>query len=134
MTRRTQRAEAIRALGAEAVVCDALDADALHDAVAAARPEGIVHELTDLPPRLEPRKYKTQLASTNRLRREGTRNLIAAASSAGVERVVAQSIAFAYEPTGDWVKEEHAPLAIGAPPPMDTAIGAIAELERQVLD
>jgi nucleoside-diphosphate-sugar epimerase len=130
MTRSVQRAEEIRSRGAEAVVCDALEADALRSAVVAGRPEAVIHELTDLPARVEPRKYKTQLAGTNRLRREGTPNLVAAAKEAGAGRIVAQSIAFAYAPTTDWIKGEDAPLALDSPPPMDQAIGAIAELER----
>jgi nucleoside-diphosphate-sugar epimerase len=133
MTRSPERAEQIRALGAQAAVCDALDAEAVSAAMLAARPEALIHELTELPARLEPRKYETQLAGTNRLRREGTRNLLAGAGAAGAERVVAQSIAFAYAPAGDWVKDEAAPLALDAPAPMDAAVGAIADLERQVL-
>jgi nucleoside-diphosphate-sugar epimerase len=134
MTRSPRRAEGIRAQGAGAVVCDAFDAEALRAAVAAANPDAVIHELTDLPIAMEPRKFKTQLAPTNRLRREGTRNLLAAARAAGVNRVLAQSIAFAYAPEGDWVKDEDARLAVDAPPPMHAAIGAIAELEQQVLE
>src|SRR5437764_3722949 len=91
MTRRPERVSAIRAVGADAVVCDALDGPALRDAVAAARPDRVIHELTDLPARLDPRQYATQLAATNRLRRVGTRNLLAAAAGAGAEPVTAQS-------------------------------------------
>ncbi len=134
MTRSPKRAETLRCAGVEAVVCDALDAEALRSAVARARPEAVIHELTDLPPKLEPRRYRAQLAGTNRLRREGTRNLVAAARAAGAGRIVAQSIAFAYAPTGDWVKDEDAPLALDSPPPMDAAVAAVADLERQVLD
>jgi nucleoside-diphosphate-sugar epimerase len=134
MTRSAQRAEAIRARGAEAVISDVLDPEAVRAAVAAAQPDAVIHELTDLPSELDPRKYKTQLAGTNRLRREGTRNLVAAAREAGVQRLVAQSIAFAYAPAGEWVLGEDAPLALDAPAPMDAAVGAIADLERQVLD
>lgn len=134
LTRSAERAERLRAAGAEAVVCDALDAEALRRAVTESRPEAVIHQLTDLPSRLEPRKYKTQLLGTNRLRREGTRNLIAAAEAAGAERLLAQSVAFAYAPTGDWVKDEDAPLALESPPPMDAAVGAIADLEAQVLE
>jgi nucleoside-diphosphate-sugar epimerase len=133
-TRSGGRAAEIEALGAEAVVCDALDPESVSTAVAQARPEAVVHELTSLPARLDPRRYETQLAATNRLRREGTRNLVDASQAAGVERLVAQSIAFAYEPTGDWVKGEDAPLALDAPPPMSDAVGAVAELERLVLE
>jgi nucleoside-diphosphate-sugar epimerase len=134
MTRTADRARQLRSQGAEAVVCDVLEAPALREAVGAARPEAIIHELTDLPARLDPRKYKRQLAATNRLRREGTSNLVAAAQAAGVARILAQSVAFAYEPSGEWIKHEEDPLALDAPPPMDEAVAAIAELERHVLD
>jgi nucleoside-diphosphate-sugar epimerase len=133
MTRSADRAAGLRAQGAEPVVCDALDAAALATAVAEAQPEVVIHQLTNLPSRLEPRKYEQQLAATNRLRREGTRNLLAAAQAGGAKRILAQSIAFAYAPAGDWIKDEEAHLGTDAPAPMDQAIGAVAELERQVL-
>jgi nucleoside-diphosphate-sugar epimerase len=130
MTRREERASEIRAAGAAAVVCDAFDAAALRDAVAAAKPEAVVHALTALPPKFNPKK--DYLAPTNRIRVEGTRNLIAAAQAAGARRLVAESIAFAYEPRGDWVKAEEAPLFERAPGSYGAAFGAIADLERQV--
>ena len=134
MTRSPERAQELRTRGLDAVVCDVLDLEAVVSAVEEARPEAVIHELTDLPTRLEPRKYKTQLAGTNELRREGTRNLVQAARQAGAGRLLAQSIAFAYAPTGDWIKDENAPLALDAAAPMDVAFAAIAELERQVLE
>ncbi len=134
MTRSQERAEEIRGRGAEAVICDALDGAAVRKAVAGARPEAVIHELTEIPAALNPRKYAEQLAPTNRLRREGTRNLVDAARAAGVGRLIAQSIAFAYPPTGDWVKDEDAPLFVDAPAPMNDVMGAVAELERQVLE
>ena len=134
MTRSPGRADELRATGVEAMICDVFDAQALEAAVVEAKPDAVVHELTDLPKRPEPRKYKTQLASTKKIRSEGTRNLVAAARVAGARRFVAQSIAFAYEASGDWVKDESAPLALGSPPPMDEIIGAVAELERLVLE
>jgi len=133
MTRSSERAGQLQAQGVRPVVCDALDGEALRSALLASRPDAVIHELTDIPPDLQPRKYRTQLAATNRLRREGTRNLIAAAQAAGAKRIVAQSIAFAYAPSGDWVKSEDAPLALDAPAPMDEPVQAIADLERQVL-
>jgi 2-alkyl-3-oxoalkanoate reductase len=131
MTRREERAEEIRAAGAEAVVCDVFDAEALKAAVAAAKPEAVVHVLTALPSRYGPRS--DYLAATNRIRIEGTRNLLAAARTAGARRMVAESIAFAYRPEGDWVKSEEAPLFTDAPGRFGDAFGAIAELERLTL-
>lgn len=130
-TRRPERAEAIRAAGAEPAVCDALDAAALREAVAAARPDAVVHLLTALPQRYDPRS--DYLAATNRIRVEGTRNLLDAAVAAGVRRVVAESIAFAYRQEGSWVKDEGEPLATGSGK-FGATFGAVAELERQVLE
>lgn len=131
MTRREERAEAIRAAGAAAIVCDAFDAAALESAVREAAPEVVVHELTSLPHRLDP-KSKDALVPTNRLRSEGTRNLIAAARAAGARRLVAESVAFFYVPEGDWVKDEDAPAFADAPAPFGEAGRALADLERQV--
>lgn len=132
-TRSEERAEAIRAAGARAVVCDALDADAFRAAVVVAAPEVVVHELTALPRRFNPRD-KQMYAPTNRVRREGTRNLIAAAQEAGARRIVCQSIAFAYAPgERPEVKEECAPLALEAPPPFGDTVRAIDEMERSVV-
>lgn len=132
MTRRQERAEEIRAAGAEAVVCDVFDAPALREAVAAARPEAVVHALTALPQRYNPKD--DYLAATNRIRVEGTRNLVAAAQAAGARRIVAESIAFAYRPEGEWVKSEEAPLFTDVPGRFGLTFGAVAELERQVLE
>ncbi len=131
MTRREGRAEEIRAAGAEAVVCDAFDAGALRDAVVAAAPEAVVHALTALPPRYDPKS--DYLAPTNRIRSEGTRNLVDAAQAAGARRLVAESIAFAYRPQGGRVKDEEAPPFDDAPGNFGVAFEAVADLERQVL-
>lgn len=133
MTRREDRAEEIRAAGAVAVVCDALDATSLEIAVRGAAPEVVVHELTALPPRLDYRAKDDPLEPTNLLRREGTRNLVAAAKAAGARRLIAESVAFFYAPEGDWVKDEEAPLFLDAPPPFGNAAAALADLEQQVL-
>lgn len=130
MTRRQEKAEEIRATGAAAVVCDVFDAKALNDAVAAAAPEAVVHVLTALPPKFNPRS--DYLTATNRVRIEGTRNLVAAAKAAGARRIVAESVAFFYEPEGDWVKDEQAPLFVDPPGRFAAARDAIAQLEDQV--
>jgi 2-alkyl-3-oxoalkanoate reductase len=131
-TRSAQAAARIGAVGAEPVIVDALDAHATRTAVAEARPEVIVHELTALPDRFNPRDKHIYDAS-NRIRTEGTRNLIAAAHEAGVRRFVCQSIAFAYAPGGDRVKTEDAPLFRDAPEPFGRAVSAVADMEGQVL-
>ncbi|HWA53174.1 MAG TPA: NAD(P)-dependent oxidoreductase, partial [Solirubrobacterales bacterium] len=131
MTRREENAEAIRASGAAAVVCDAFDGAALETAVREAAPEVVIHELTSLPHRLDP-KSKDALVPTNRLRSEGTRNLVAAAKAAGARRLIAESVAFFYVPQGDWVKDEDAPAFADVPGPFGEAGRALADLERQV--
>ncbi|MDG5802853.1 NAD(P)-dependent oxidoreductase [Streptomyces ossamyceticus] len=114
------------------VVADALDRAALRSAVSAARPEVIVHQMSAL--RLLRDDPPAAFAQTARLRTEGTANLIAAARAAGTRRLVAQSIAFAAAPAGEPVLDEDAPLYVDAPDPGWAAtVGAVAELERQVL-
>jgi nucleoside-diphosphate-sugar epimerase len=130
MTRRQERATEIRAAGAEAVVCDAFDAEALRETVLAAKPQAVVHALTALPAKFNPRS--DYLTATNRVRAEGTRNLVAAAQAAGARRLVAESVAFFYEPEGDWVKDEEAPLFVDPPGRFVAARDAIAELESTV--
>ena len=134
MTRREDRAAAIRAVGASAVVCDVFDRAALEAAVREAAPEVVVHELTSLPPRLDYRAKEDPLAATNRVRTEGTRNLLAAAKAAGARRLIAESVAFFYKPEGDWVKDEEAPLNLEAPGVFGAAAAALTDLERQVTE
>jgi nucleoside-diphosphate-sugar epimerase len=98
MTRSPEKVAALRTAGAEPVVADALDAQALRAAVLAARPEVVVHALTALPKRVNPRKVKHDFLVNDQLRSRGTRDLVAAAQEAGVQRIIAQSIAFAYLP------------------------------------
>ncbi len=133
MTRRESRADEVRAAGAEAAVCDVFDPPALSAAVAAAAPEVVVHELTSLPPDLDP-TAKGALEANNRIRREGTRNLVAAAQGAGARRLVAQSIAFIYAPVGGWVKSETDPVMSPAGGELAGSVAATLELERQVLE
>jgi nucleoside-diphosphate-sugar epimerase len=132
MTRSEDRAVEIREAGAAAVVCDVFDAVGLEAAVREAAPEVVVHELTALPARLDYKAKQDPLAPTNRVRTEGTRNLLAAAKAAGARRFVAESVAFFYTPKGDWVKDEETPLNLDAPGHFGAAAAALADLERQV--
>ncbi|HEX7280211.1 MAG TPA: NAD(P)-dependent oxidoreductase [Solirubrobacterales bacterium] len=131
-TRKQERAGEIREAGAEAVVCDAFDAEGLRDAVVAAKPEVVLHALTALPASFNPKE--DYLAGTNRVREEGTRNLVAAAKAAGARRIVAESVAFFYEPEGDWVKDEEAPLFRDPPGRFAAGCDALLSLESQVLE
>jgi nucleoside-diphosphate-sugar epimerase len=97
-TRSAGKIAMIEALGARGVVADAFDAQAMLRAVAAARPDVVIHQLTDLPDVSDPAQLAAVREKNSRLRVEGTRNLMAAAKAANVRRVVAQSIAFVYAP------------------------------------
>jgi nucleoside-diphosphate-sugar epimerase len=132
-TRSGEKASELKARGVEAVVVDVFDATALHDAVARAQPDVIIHQLTDLPKVFEPDRWNDVLARNSRLRIEGTSNLVAAALAAGSRRLIAQSIAFAYAP-GPEPHAETDPLnaAEGDAPAAVTARGVRA-LEGAVL-
>jgi nucleoside-diphosphate-sugar epimerase len=132
MTRREDRAAALREAGAVPAVCDVFDAERLREAVQRAQPDVVLHELTDLPSAIDPRKMEKQLAGNDRIRTEGTRNLVAASVEAGVARIVAQSIAFAYAPSGDGLKREDDELWDEAPWPWSRSIEALHELEEAV--
>ena len=129
-TRSEAKADPIRQAGADAAVVD--DSDALRVAVEAARAEVVVHELTALPDRLDFRK-RDVYEPTNRVRTEGTRNLLEAARAAGARRFVCQSIAFAYRNEGARVKTEEDPLLDDAPGPFGSGIRALREMEAMVL-
>jgi nucleoside-diphosphate-sugar epimerase len=104
MSRSSEKADHLRQLGAEPVVCDVYDADALAEAVSAFEPEMVMHQLTDLPDRAD--QLTDFRDRNNRMRSEGTRNLIAAARVAGAERFLAQSIAW-LPPGGEQSVKEH---------------------------
>jgi nucleoside-diphosphate-sugar epimerase len=132
MTRSPERAEGLRAQGAEPVVCDAFDPDGVERAIVEARPEVVVNELTDIPKAVDPRKVEEQFATNDRLRIEGTRNLVRGAEAAGARRIVSQSIAFAYAP-GPELRTEDDPLYIDAPQPWPRTVEAVDSLEQQTL-
>lgn len=135
MTRSPGKLEELRALGAEPVLADALDAAAVSAAVRDARPDAVIHQLTALPQRIDSRKPERDFAMTDRLRGEGTRILVAAATDAGATRVIAQSIAFVYAPgPPGTVHSERDPLLSDAPKPLPRTARAVRELERTVLD
>jgi 2-alkyl-3-oxoalkanoate reductase len=103
--------ERVRALGAQPVALDLLDAGAVRKAVLEAGPDAIVHQATALANARFGRNFDRTFAQTNRLRTEGTDNLLAAAREAGVSRFVAQSnVTFRYAREGGMVKSEDDPL------------------------
>lgn len=92
MTRSPEKTERLGVLGAEPIVCDVFDAAALTAAVNAFAPEMVMHQLTDLPDHVD--QLADHAERNDRMRTEGTRNLIAAAQAAGARRLLAQSIAW----------------------------------------
>ena len=110
-TRSAERADSIRALGAEAVVVDVFDAAALRAAVVAFAPDVVMHQLTDLPD--DARDIPNHPGANARMRRKGSRNLIDAATAAGASLVIAQSVAWTLQGDG---------------------AAAVEDLERMVLD
>ncbi|HMJ01864.1 MAG TPA: NAD(P)-dependent oxidoreductase [Conexibacter sp.] len=130
-TRSATKADALRALGAEPVVLDGLDRAAVLAAVVAARPDAVLHEMTAIESLADLRRPDRAFAATNRLRTEGTDNLLAAARAAGVERIVVQSFAgWPFERVGGPVKDEDAPLDPHPPARLRTMHEAIRHLER----
>ena len=123
----------MRSLGARPVVADALDADAVAQAVAAAEPEVVVHELTALSGEFDMRHIDRFFAATNRLRTEGTDNLLAAARAVGARRFVAQSYAgWPAARAGEPVKGEDAPFDPDPPKQLRGMLDAIRHLEEAV--
>jgi nucleoside-diphosphate-sugar epimerase len=122
----------IRALGAQPAVVDAFDLDALKAAAIAAKPEVVIHQLTDLPDVIDPDKMPAALAANARLRIEGTYNLIVAAKSAGARRFIAQSIAFMYVP-GKPPYRETDPLTPASEGPSGVSARGVHALEGAVL-
>jgi 2-alkyl-3-oxoalkanoate reductase len=133
MTRSKEKLGELYELGAEPVLCDVFDAGRLGSVVARAEPDAVINELTDLPQSLNPRKLKEYYAANNRVRREGTANLLGAARGAGVSRFLVQGAAYWYAPSGGPVKTEEAPLYLDAPAPIGPAVKTIKEVEEAVL-
>jgi nucleoside-diphosphate-sugar epimerase len=129
------KTERLRALGAEPVVLDALDARAVRDAVARAEPDAIVYQATALADMRFGRNFDRTFAQTNRLRTEGTDNLLAAARETGVHRFVAQSFASMRNAReGSMVKTEDDPLDPNPPTTMREGHAAMRHLEQAVTE
>lgn len=131
-TRSASKVDTLGALGATPVVVDVFDKAALEHAVVAAKPDVIIHQLTDLPDLLDPAQMDAVLERNARLRRDGTRNLMAAAQAARVKRVIAQSIVWIYA-EGEGPRAETDPLNTAEGPWRRTVEGVIA-LEQAVLN
>jgi nucleoside-diphosphate-sugar epimerase len=129
-TRTPKGARELEAAGVHARIVDVFDAAMLARMVAEARPEVVIHQLTDLPREFDEAQLAAAFPRNARIRTEGTRNLLAAARAASARRFIVQSIAFGYAPGG----EPHAetdPLDVGGARAM--TVRAVADMEEQVL-
>lgn len=134
-TRRAERAAQLEQAGAVPVIIDVFDAKALHEALRRIEPACVIHQLTDLPPALDPAKMPQAVVANARIRAEGTRNLLAAAVDAGSTRFVAQSIAWAYrdDERAQPYDESH-PLDTESEGNRLVTIRGVVSLETQVLE
>ena len=123
LTRTTDSGSSMLTAGAVPALADVYDVDALTRVVRLAAPDVVMHQLTALADR--------DFAANARIRTVGTRNLVDAALNAGVDRVIAQSIAWMYEP-GDKPADESVPLDLTAPEPRRHGVEAVASLETVV--
>jgi nucleoside-diphosphate-sugar epimerase len=128
LTRSTDRAAALDAMGAVPVVGNVFEIEKLVEHVANAEPDIVIHQLTAFGS-----THADPLAATIRVRTEGTRNLVTAARAAGARRFVAQSISFICSPSGTGLTNEATPLYLDAPDAIRPLAEAVAELERQTL-
>lgn len=132
-TRSAEKATMLRSLGVEPIVVDVFDSENLRQAALEAGARIFIHQLTDLPPGLDPKLMAAARERNARLREVGTRNLIDAGLACGMRRLIAQSIAFAYAP-GPTPYTEDAPLNIAAASEAGGATArGVASLESQAL-
>ncbi|HEY1689243.1 MAG TPA: NAD(P)-dependent oxidoreductase [Solirubrobacteraceae bacterium] len=137
MTRSPEKLASLQAQGAEPVLADALSREQLQAALLEASPEAVIDLLTALPPNLDTRRLKRELAVTDRLRSDGTKDLVAAARRAGATRVIAESVAFAYMqlsqyPGRETLRTEQDPLDHEAAGHFKRSVEALQSLEQEV--
>jgi nucleoside-diphosphate-sugar epimerase len=132
-TRSAEKVGVLRALGAEPVVIDVFDAERLSREVVAARPDIVIHQLTDLAKGPDGTFVHGAIARNARLRDEGTRNLVRAALEAGAQRLIAQSIAWMYAP-GPEPHAEEDPLDIEARGDRSISVRGVVALESLALN
>lgn len=125
MTRNPDRMDLIRKMGATPLAADALDREAMLSIIREAQPDVVMHQLTSL--------GSMNFADNSRIRIEGTRNLVDAAREAGVKKMIAQSISFAYAP-GDTPATEEDPLDTEAPMPRKQTVEGVIALETAVAE
>jgi nucleoside-diphosphate-sugar epimerase len=124
-TRTPAKTVFITEMGARPVVIDALDREALHLCLETERPDVVIHQMTDLATR--------DFAANTRLRIEGSRNLVDAAKAAGVQRMIAESIAWMYGPGASPASEDEA-LDLAATESRAGSVAAVQALEQAVAE
>jgi nucleoside-diphosphate-sugar epimerase len=132
-TRDPAKSAGLGSLGAHAVVLDGLDGAAVGEAVASAEPDAVVHQMTSLAGKIDPKHFDRSFAVTNRLRTRGLDHLVAAAQATGVRHIVAQSYTgWPNIRSGSWVKDEEDPLDPDPPKAQRESLAAIRYLEETV--
>ena len=133
LTRTPAKAGLIRAMGAEPAVADGLDADAITAVMGSARPDAVIHEMTELAGATDLRNFDRTFAGSNQLRTRGTDILLAAAQENGVRRFIAQSYCgWPYARIGEAIKTEADPLDPDPPVELRATLEAIRYVERAV--
>ena len=129
LARSGSRAAQMERLGVGIATADLLDRPAVIRAVGEARPDAIVHLATAIPAAINPRHIAREFEITNRLRTEGTRNLVDAALRTGARRFIAEGLAYAYDPAGPGLATEGTPLWPSPPRQYVPVVSALRELE-----
>ena len=131
-TRSEDKLAMLRGLGIDAVVVDVFDSVRLREIMLDFQPRTVIHQLTDLPYALESSKMADALVRNARLRDEGTRSLVKAATLAGAKQLIAQSISFIYA-DGPLPHKEEDPLLVDTHPIYGGTVVGVKSLEGQVL-
>ena len=132
-TRSKSKIDMLEKLGVTPIIVDIYDEKKLEEILIAIKPKIVFHQLTDLPAGLDPAKMEEALISNAKLREVGTQHLVNASIKAGVEKMIAQSIAFIYE-AGDLPHTEESPLLNFEDPVYGLTSKAVASLEKQVMN
>lgn len=132
MTSSESGVQILRERGADSIVANALDAEAVQSAIMRIKPDAVIEQLTSLPRRYTPEEMRAAAERDRRVRLEGGRNVHNAARAAGVKRYIVQSTGFFYAP-GTGLAEETAPLALSATPGVAASVRSYTQIEGRVL-
>jgi nucleoside-diphosphate-sugar epimerase len=133
MTRTAGKVAGLLEQGAEAVVINALDTETMKEAVRQAKPEIVIDQLTDLPKKANPFRFRSFYKKQTPLKETAPLPLLEAAIEVGAIRHIMQSVAFMYAPAGKLHSEDD-PVYLDAPPPWDTAIPPFPRIEQRIVD